>query len=82
MLHLIFSLAGFNRAQKHLTAEDNIVFLEDGCYVAQEVDGCKAYALKSHAKTRSIAIPSELTACTMTNLVEMVVECEKSISWK
>ena len=82
MLHLIFSLAGFQRAKKHVDDGDRMVFLEDGCYIAQNLPGLRSYVIENHAKSREVDIPSELGSCTMADLVSMIVECEKSISWK
>ena len=82
MLHLIFSFAGLQRAQKHICNEDAIVFLEDGCYVAQTIDDIPTHILDSHAETRAIEIPPELDPCNMSDLVHLMTEHEKSISWK
>lgn len=82
MLHLIFSPAGLQRAQKHMASEDAVVFLEDGCYVAQPVPGLTTHILDSHAKSRAVEIVSPLAACSMSDLIDMIAQHEKSISWK
>ena len=82
MLHLVFSLAGFLRAKQHVDDGDSMVFLEDGCYIAQKLPGLHSYIIENHAKSREVDIPSELGTCTISDLVAMIVACDKSISWK
>ena len=37
-----------------------MVFLEDGCYIAQKLPGLRSYVIEKHAKSRVVDIPSEI----------------------
>ena len=82
MIHLIFSNSGWKKCKSYISTGDEIVFLEDGCYVAHPIDQVNSYMLTDHANERSVRDTEEMTKCDMSHLVQLLTQHEKSISWK
>ena len=86
-LHLIFSPAGWQSSVARIGAEDVVILLGDGVYVADQVDQGRpdqgeVLVIEEDCTTRGVKVVNEAVTCIgYAELVDRCVENSPIMSW-
>lgn len=92
-LHMI-RLSSFKNVQESialLSSNDVLVLLDDGTYNINQLilkdfitllGSERVYVIKAHAKARGLHIPKEVNAIELSDLIELTLTTNQSITWQ
>jgi sulfur relay protein TusB/DsrH len=81
-LHLVFTTAAWQACQDLKKADDGIVLLGDGAYLAGQIDQTeRVYVLQEDLEVRGLAEKSKVACISYAQLVELTIEYNPIVSW-
>lgn len=83
-LHLVNEPAAWAGCRPLLDAEDAVLLIEDGVYLAQQaLSGAKLYALEPDVRARGLSgrIQGNVRPATFDDFVRLVESCERTVTW-
>ena len=81
MLHFVTTREGLNKLKPYLKGNDTIVCIDEGVYVAENIQECRVFVLADHVHARGISVPKYVSLCEMSKIVELVVNHPGSSTW-
>ena len=83
-LHLVHKPAAWDDCHPLLDAEDAVLLIEDGVYLAQQaLSGAALHALEPDIRARGLSqrIHRNIRPATYDEFVGLVESCERVVSW-
>ena len=82
MLHLVQARRGLTKCKESVQPGDDVVFIGDGVICAESIASCRVFIQVDDAKRCGVSIPKLCEPCSMSDLIELVVKHDQSVSWR
>lgn len=95
VLHLIrtsnFATNDLSLCLNHLSADDSLILLDDGCYnlhhpllnsAVEKITRSNIYMLGQHASARGLKLDQDIELISMAEVVQLVLSNQTVITWQ
>ncbi|MXW06975.1 MAG: sulfurtransferase complex subunit TusB [Gammaproteobacteria bacterium] len=81
MLHLVSNSKGYSACKRSLLPDDNVLFLGNGVYVAEETACEQTYAILQDVKARGLSLCAGVKGIDYDDFVQLVISTTSSVTW-